>query len=114
MKNQYTKFAGVIYDNGVPIGLAFPIDVGTKTVNGPEAWRISCQEHANKDKAIALLIAYGRGEVLYEEVRHLLEDEPLPEPVCTCFLPQQSCSVCIDAEIDVDQDRFEKTGELPF
>ncbi len=82
MKNQYNIYAGIINGiTGTPIGLGFPIDVGYKTVGGPEAWRTHLKDmdtlfaewttfRAERD----LLAAHIRGEITYEKVRHLVEE----------------------------------------
>lgn len=76
-----TCFARIISDaRGRPQGLPFPVDVGYKTINGPEAWK---QHLKTMDTLFAewttfraerdLLAAHIRGEIPYKEVRHLVE-----------------------------------------
>ncbi len=108
MKNQYTSYAGIIKGiAGTPIGLPFPIDVGYKTINGPESWKLYLKDQEMLREANDLLVAHIRGEIPYKEIRHLVEAEPLPEPECNCFLPEQSCSICNREGMDT----LKMTGE---
>ncbi len=119
MPKTYYTFAGVRHTtNGVPIGLEFPVDVRYKTICGPAGWQ---QFLKDQDTLFAewttfraerdLLAAHIRGEITYEKIHHLVEAEPLPEPECNCFMPEQTCSVC-DRE---GMDALKMTGEeLPF
>lgn len=71
---SYSIFAGTITDKyGAVIGLPFPIDVGYKTINGPEAWKQYQKDMANEMADKALLISYIKNDMPYHTVREIVE-----------------------------------------
>ena len=63
MPKTYTIYAGIITDEiGTPIGLAFPIDVGDRVINGPNAWQLYLKEQRLRDEALAAVAVEAIGE----------------------------------------------------